>query len=162
MLLQPGNRTHSHCAPDPRTPLAPAPPAPPAAAGPLLVAVHSVADLDTSLVQAAGRARAEGRSLLVAIVAPPHPPTVDAVVHQRHAWLQAQVRTALLTGVHRRCVDIPVRIADVRRPWGLTSARARRGLHRRLAALARRHGAEAHPRVDPMSTAPCATAGAAR
>jgi hypothetical protein len=122
----------------------PATPVAPPGGPPLLVALDGVADLDTSLPEAAGRARATGRALLVAIVEPPGPLTVDPVIHARHAQRQSDLHVALAAAVRRRCAGLDVEVLRLRRPRALTRRRARAGLQRRLAALARRRGAELH------------------
>jgi hypothetical protein len=127
-----------------RTAAAPAAPAAPPGGPPLLVALDGLADLDTSLPEAAGRARATGRALLVAIVEPPGPLTVDPVVHARHALLRAELHAALAATVRRRCADLDVEVLRLRRPRALTRRGARDGLQRRLTALARSRGAELH------------------
>jgi hypothetical protein len=115
---------------------------------PLLVAVRDVADLDGVLQ--AGRATAEDRPLLVALVGPPPPLTVDPVLHALHARLRADLRVAVASAAARgRHLDVGV--VDVRRPRALTRRSADRALDRRLDALARRHHAERHP--DPVAPA---------
>ncbi len=128
------------------------PAAPDTAPGaPLLVALDGVADLDTTLVEAAGRARATGRALLVALVEPADPLTTDPVIHARHARLRSELHVALAAAVRRRCAGLDVEVLRLRRPWALTRQRARRGLQRRLTALAHSRGAELHgsPRTTP-------------
>lgn len=131
-----------------------------AGAPPLLVPIREVTDLEGPLAHAADRARAEHRLLLVTIVAPAHPRTIDAAIHQRHARRTAALDDALLAGVHRTCADVPVRVLRERTPWALSRGRLQRALWRRLTALAERHGAEL---VLPSGPAPVAPqAGAAR
>ena len=118
-----------------------APPSP--TASPLLVVVHDIADLDGPLVDAAGRAGAEGRALLVSVVIPARPLTIDAVVHAMHARLVAELEAAMTAAVHQRTGPrVPVLL--VPRSRGRT-ARTHRRLARRVASLARLHGAEVHP-----------------
>jgi hypothetical protein len=122
------------------------------AASPLLVVVRTVTDLDGVLQDARGRAVAEDRPLLVALVAPPPPLTIDPVVHALYARLRAGLRAAVTAaaGRSRDASSLPdVGVVEVRTPRALTPARARRALDRRLDALARRHHAERHPDVPP-------------
>jgi hypothetical protein len=117
---------------------------------PLLVAVRDVADLDGVLQDAAGRAAAEDRPLLVALVAAPPALTLDPVVHVLHARLRADLCAAVASAARgRRRLDVGV--VEVRSSRALTRRRADGALDRRLDALARRHHAERHP--DPVAPA---------
>lgn len=111
---------------------------------PLLVVVRDVADLAGVLQDARGRALAEDRPLLVALVAPPPPLTIDPVVHALYARLRAGLREAVTAAARGRCGP-DVGVVEVRAPRVLTARRAGRALDRRLDALARRHHAERHP-----------------
>lgn len=122
-------------------------PARTAATPPLLVVVRTVADLDGVLQDARGRAVAEDRPLLVALVVAPPPLTIDPVVHALHARLRAGLRAAVTAAAGRNLRDVGV--VEVRTSRALTPARARRALDRRLGALARHHHAERHPDVVP-------------
>lgn len=117
-----------------------APPAPSLPARPLLVLVRDTSDLEAPLAEAAGRARAAGRPLLVAVAVPPRPLTIDAAILAWHDRLVADLVAAMTGAVRHRCGP-DVRVVLVRRPRG----RGRRRLAHRLAALAHRHGAELHP-----------------
>jgi hypothetical protein len=125
-------------------PTVPPVPARTPAAPPLLVTVRTVADLDGVLQDAAGRAAAEDRPLLVALVAPPAPLTIDAAIHARRAALKAALRTAVVAAATRGRAGLDIAVIEVR---------ARRpGLDSRLDALVRRHHAERHP--DPLAGHP--------
>jgi hypothetical protein len=114
------------------------------------VTVREVVDLDGVLQDAAGRAAVEDRPLLVALVGPPAPLTVDPVVHALHTRVRAGMRAAVAAAAVRRHPRLDVGVVDVRRPRA-PRRRAERTLDRRLDALARRHHAERHP--DPVAPA---------
>lgn len=112
---------------------------------PLLVAVRDFADLDGVLQDAAGRAAAQDRPLLVAVVGSPPPLTVDPVLHALHTRLRADLRAGVAAAATRGHRRLDVGVVEVRPPWALTRRRTEQALGRRLDALARRHHAERHP-----------------
>jgi hypothetical protein len=115
--------------------------------GLLLVGVRET-DVETTLADAVGRARCEGRALLVALVRPQAPLSTDAVIQQRAADRAARdlVRRRVL--VRATCAEAGVRLDDIRtiaQPWRLGPRRQERALRRRLRDLARVLRAELHP-----------------
>lgn len=137
-----------------------APHVPVGGAPPLLVVVRNAADLDT-LRDAAGRARATDRPLLVAVVVPPRPLTTDLLIHERHTRLWSALEAAIVGIARRHCAGPGDQVVRVKQPWDVTPRRARRRLLDRLAALAERHDAEIHPGTAPRHPASRAD-GAAR
>jgi hypothetical protein len=114
----------------------------------LLVGVRDETDVETTLAEAAGRARCEGRALVVALVRPQAPLSADAVIQQRVADRVARdlVRRRFL--VRARCAEAGVRLDDIRtvaQPWRLGPRGRERALRQRLRDLARVLRAELHP-----------------
>ena len=112
----------------------------------LLVAVD-VDEHDLSrLEQAAGRARVQRRPLWLALVEPPLPITLDAVIHARYDLRRSAARRDIVARVIPSCAGVPdLGFVTVARPWAATAAGAERALQRRLRRLADRDGLELHP-----------------
>jgi hypothetical protein len=119
---------------------------------PLLVAVRSRAELGT-VAQVAGRAAAESRTLVVALIVPPARWTADAAVVPIAQQRRARELAALRAAVQTVCCSAgtPVTIRQLVAPRALTEPGRQRALRRRLTALAGRLGAELHPL--PLGTA---------
>jgi hypothetical protein len=126
---------------------------------PLLVVVRDADDIGGPLREARGRAAAEGRVLLVALVVPPLPLSTHPVVHALYTSAVKDLAAAAAMagrGDHRR---LSVTVVPVRAPRRPTRPGARRALRRRLDEVARRYGAERHP--DPPADRPGTPPGAA-
>jgi hypothetical protein len=135
-----------------------APPTDPAAGPPgLVVALRRPADLTTTLEQAAARARAQRRPLIVLIVGSARPWTIDAAVvavqDRRHARETASMASAAEAMCARAAVEVR-EVVVVPPPWAWTRRGRDRALHCRLAALAESRNAELHPVPSAGSTAP--------
>lgn len=114
----------------------------------LLVGVRDDTDVETSLAEAAGRARCEGRALVVAVVRPPAPLSTDAVIQQRAADRVTRDLIRRRCLVRTTCAHAGVKVRDLRtvaQPWRLSRHGQDRALRRRLHALARTLHAELHP-----------------
>jgi hypothetical protein len=117
-------------------------------ARPVLVAVATEADTTGVLADAAGRAAASGRPLVVAVVVPAPIWSTDAAVQAVMAERRAASYTRLIDSVRETCEHYGLaasRIVELRtRRRALRRSRLRL-LRRDLAALARRHSADLHP-----------------
>jgi hypothetical protein len=117
-------------------------------ARPVLVVVATEADTTGVLADAAGRAVATGRPLVVAVVVPALPFSTDAVVQAVMADRRAASYARLIGSVRETCERHGLdgaRIVELRaRRRALRRSRLRL-LRRDLTALARRHRADLHP-----------------
>jgi hypothetical protein len=114
----------------------------------LLVALRRPADLTTTLVEAAGRARTEHRPLIVAVVRSPRVWTTDAALVAWQFRRCAQETTSMIRAARAMCAQADVEIAEVitlREPWALTPRGRERALRARLTSLADSRHAELHP-----------------
>lgn len=115
---------------------------------PVLVAVATGADTTGVLADAAGRAAATGRPLVVAVVVPAPAWSTDAAVQAVMAERRAASYVRLIGAVRDTCERHGLgaaRIVELRsRRRALRRSRLRL-LRRDLTALARRHDADLHP-----------------
>lgn len=112
----------------------------------LLVLVGDGDDLVLRLAVAADQARAERRPVVVGIVEPPRPLTIDAAIQARHERRRVKERAALVAEALEHCAGVPeVGFVHLEQPWGLTGAAARRALLRKAQRVARRAGCELFP-----------------
>jgi hypothetical protein len=124
----------------------------PCAGRPLLAVVAGPRDVTGALADAAGRAIAESRPLLLAVVRAPAPLTTNPVVQALAAARRARETDSLARVAQLMCelagVEVPEPIV-VSAPTRLTRRGRRHALDRRLQALARTLGAELHPTGRP-------------
>lgn len=112
----------------------------------LMVLVSDVDDVATVLTTAARRARARRGPLVVALVEPPEPLTIDAATRDRHERRRAGERAALVAASALRCADVPeLSFVSITQPRALTRAGAGRALRRRARRAARIAGCELVP-----------------
>lgn len=98
----------------------------------LLVLVASANDVTADLTCAADRARVEQLPVLVGLVEPPVPLTIDAAIQARHERRRVEERRALVAAALACCTGVPeVGLVRIRQPRALTAAGARRALQRR-------------------------------
>ncbi|MHA6628122.1 MULTISPECIES: hypothetical protein [Pseudonocardia] len=115
---------------------------------PLLVVVAGPRDVTGSLVDAAGRSVAEERSLVVVVVRPAAPLTINPVVQALVARRVGDQVASLSRAARLMSTMVGVEVSEtvvVREPVRWTRAGRRRALTRRLHALAGNLGAELHP-----------------
>jgi hypothetical protein len=125
----------------------------------LLVVVRDADDIGGPLREARGRAAAEGRALLVALVVPPLPLSTHPVVQALYTSAVKDLTAAVAMAARGSRRGLSVTVVPVRAPRRPTRPRARRALGRRLDEVARRYGAERHP--DPPADLPGTPPGAA-
>ena len=114
----------------------------------LLVALRRPADLTTTLMDAAGRARTEHRPLIVAVVRHQRVLTTDAALVAWQFRRCAQETASMIRAARTLCAQADVEIAEVitlREPWALTARGRERALRARLTSLADSRHAELHP-----------------
>ncbi len=112
----------------------------------LLVLIRDSDDLLTRLAPAAEQARTEHRRVLVALVEPPRPFTIDAAIQARHERRRENERAARVAEALEHCAGVPeVDFAHLERPWLRTAAATRRSVLRRAQRLARRTGHVLYP-----------------
>ncbi len=112
----------------------------------LLVLVADGDDLMFRLAVAADQARAEQRPVMVGIVEPLRPFTIDAAIQARHERRRVNERAALVCEALEHCAGVPeVGFVQLEQPWAPTEAAARRALLRKAQRVARRAGCELFP-----------------
>ncbi len=112
----------------------------------LLVLIRDSDDLLMRLAPAAVQARAEQRPVLVALVEPRRPLTIDAAIQARHERRREIERAARVAEAREHCAGVPeVGVVHLEQPWLRTAAAARRSVLRRAQRLARHTGHVLYP-----------------
>ena len=112
----------------------------------LLVLVGDGDDLLTRLAVAAHQARCGRRPVLVAIVEPPRPLTIDAAMQARHERRRLREREALIAEATEHCAGVPeLGFVHLQQHRALTEAAARRAVLRKAQRIAQRTGYELFP-----------------
>ena len=136
--------------------------------GEILVCLREPADLTGSLTQAAARARAGRRPLVVVVVEPPRMWTIDAAVIAVQDRRRSREVDSMTRAARMMCDRIEVRVEEViviRPSWAWTRRSRERAIDSQLTAIAESRGAELHPAPPPpvsVTTADVMSAGGVR
>jgi hypothetical protein len=106
-----------------------------------LVLIAEVDDLVTPLAAVADQARTQHRPVMIALVEPPRPFSIDAAIQVRHERRRIDERRALIAEALKHCRGVrEIGIIHLEQPLTLTEAAAHRAVLRTAQRIGRRSG----------------------